>query len=133
MSIKELHLFIFSHALKQKSPPGFYHHYSRQREITHFPQTKFFENLFFPSREGEDYGAENMTKIKLARTWSQVLLYSTICKLSLKSIVCKNNYMKDKTLPYFLTISPTICNIKIFILTFFSYFKKFLPYPLQYK
>ena len=30
-----------------------------------FP-TKCFQNLFFPSREWEDYGAENMTKIKLA-------------------------------------------------------------------
>ena len=39
----------------------------RQKEITHFPQTKCFENLFFLSREEEDYRAENMTKIKLAR------------------------------------------------------------------
>ena len=35
------------------------------------------------------------------------------------------NYMKDKTLPYFLTISLTIYQIKIEIVTFFSYFKKF--------
>ena len=45
--------------------------------------------------------------------------------------MCRNNYMKDKTLPYLLTISPTICHIKIFILTFFSYFKKFHPSALQ--
>ena len=39
----------------------------QEKEITHFFQTKCFKNLFFPSREGEDYGAENITKIKLAR------------------------------------------------------------------
>ena len=39
----------------------------QEKEITHFSKTKRFENLFFSSREGEDYGAENMTKIKLAR------------------------------------------------------------------
>ena len=37
---------------KKKSPPGFYHYHSRQKEIIHFPQTTFFENLFFPSRKG---------------------------------------------------------------------------------
>ena len=37
--------------------------------------------------------------------------------------------MKDKTLPYFLTILPTT----IFILTFFSYFKKSHSSPLQNK
>ena len=52
---------------KQNSPPGFYHYHSRQKEITHFPQTKCLENLFFVSRQGEAYRAENMIKIKLAR------------------------------------------------------------------
>ena len=41
--------------------------------------------------------------------------------------------MKDKTLPYFLAILPTICHIKIFNLTFFSYYKNFHPSPLQNK
>ena len=50
--------------------PAFYHHYSRQKEIIHFPQTNFFEYLFFPSREGGSYGVEYMTKIKLKRYWS---------------------------------------------------------------
>ena len=50
--VKELNLFISTHAPKQNSPPGFYHHYSRQKEITHFPQTKFFENPFFPQQRG---------------------------------------------------------------------------------
>ena len=41
-------------------------------------------------------------------------------KVSRKSIACRNNYMKDKDFPYpiFLTISLTICQIKIFIFTF---------------
>ena len=45
------------------SLPGFYYHYSRQKEITYFPQTKCFENQFFPSRERDNYGAENMIKL----------------------------------------------------------------------
>ena len=45
-------------------PPG-YHYHSRQEEITHFPQTMLFENLFFPAESGKDYEAEKMTKIKL--------------------------------------------------------------------
>ena len=35
-----------------------------------------------------------------------------IITLALKSIMCRSNYMKDTTLPYFITISPTICQIK---------------------
>ena len=42
-------------------------HYLRQKEITHFTLTAFSENLLFPSRKGEDYGAKKMTKIKLVR------------------------------------------------------------------
>ena len=55
----------------------------QEKEITHFFQTKCFKNLFFPSREGEDYGAENMTKIKLARVLiaSFDKFHSTICNL----------------------------------------------------
>ena len=34
--------------------------------------------------------------------------------------------MKDKTLLYFLTISPTICQIKIFSLTSFPILKRFI-------
>ena len=67
MWVKKLNLFIFSHAPKQKSLPSSYHHYSRQKEITHSSQTRFFENLFSPVEREEDYGAEKMTKIKLAR------------------------------------------------------------------
>ena len=39
----------------------------RQNEITHFPRIAFFENLFPPAGRREDYGAEKITKIKLAR------------------------------------------------------------------
>ena len=42
-----------------------------------------FENLFFPSREGEDYEAKNMTKIKLERVLATSFnkFHSTICNL----------------------------------------------------
>ena len=67
--------------------------------------------------------------IQILACWSKKVL-----SFSLKSIVCRNNYMKDKTLPHFFTISPTICHIKTFIFTFFfPYFKKFYPSPLQNK
>ena len=50
---------------------------------TLFSQTKCFKNLFFPRREGENYGAENMAKIKLARALitSFDKFHSTICNL----------------------------------------------------
>ena len=50
-----------------KTPPRFLSSLLQAEGNYPFPPNKFFENLFFPSREGEDYGAENMTKIKLAR------------------------------------------------------------------
>ena len=40
----------------------------RQKEITYFILTAFSENLFFPQqKDGENYGAEKMNKIKLLR------------------------------------------------------------------
>ena len=53
------------------------------KKITHSSQTKCFKNLLFPSREGRDYGAENMTKIKLARVLitSSDKFHSTNCNL----------------------------------------------------
>ena len=38
-----------------------------RRKLPISSKTKCSENLFFPNKEGEDYGAENMTKIKTAR------------------------------------------------------------------
>ena len=99
-------LFIFTHASKQNFPPGFYYRHSRQKEITHFPRTTFFENLFFPSRKGEDYEAEKMTKIKLAY-WSQVLINPTI----------------------FLTISLIYAKLKFSSLDFFPMLKGFIFLP----
>ena len=53
--------------------PGSYHHPPpvppKQREITHFSQAAFFENLF-PSQHkgggGGNYGAEQMIKVKIS-------------------------------------------------------------------
>ena len=123
--VKELSLFIFTLALKQNFPPRSFHHPSpRQKEITHFPQEAFFENLLSPPAETGDYKrAEKITKIKHVR-----LLFSSfdishhlcifpflvyvgssmlewegsltqIIQFSLKIAVCKNNCMKDKNLP----------------------------------
>ena len=44
---------LFTCALKQISPPGFYHHHFRQKEITYFHQTKCFEILFSPAESGK--------------------------------------------------------------------------------
>ena len=71
---KKYNLLIFTHVSKQNSPPGSYHFYSRQEDITHFPQAMIFENLLFPAERGKDYEAEKITKIKL----SQVLINPTI-------------------------------------------------------
>ena len=49
-----------------KLSPRFLSSPLQAKEITHSPQTKCFENLFFISRQGKDYRAENMIKIKLA-------------------------------------------------------------------
>ena len=137
-----------AHGPKQNFPPGIYHHHSSQKKITYYPQRKFSENLFFSSRDGVDCGAKKMPKIKLARILVigfdkfhhlQLLHFWFLfcCAITevqrLKCIMSKNCYMKDKTLHYFLTISPTIYHIKIFTLTFFSCFKKFLTSPLQNK
>ena len=46
--VKKMSLFIFTHAPKQNSLPGSYRHHSpsptRDKEITHFSQSEFFEN-----------------------------------------------------------------------------------------
>ena len=58
--LKILNLFILTHAPKQNSPLGFYYHYSKQMEMTHFYRLTFFENLFYPSRKErrKEYGVE---------------------------------------------------------------------------
>ena len=52
---QKLNLFIFTHALKQKSPLG-------RRKLPILPEQPFLKNFFSPSRKGEDYGAERMTE-----------------------------------------------------------------------
>ena len=63
--IKRLNLFIFTHAPKQNSAPGFYHYSSSRREF-HIPPEQRFLKIFFPEqKEGaaEDYGVQKITKI----------------------------------------------------------------------
>ena len=71
--VKNLNLFIFAHALKQKSPPG-------RRTTPISPKDHFLEISFFPAERGEDYEVEKMAKINFGRVfhWSQVLINSTI-------------------------------------------------------
>ena len=51
-----------------------------------FHPNKVFWKSFLISRQGEDYRAENMIKIKLAR--SQILINSTICNLYIIGLFC---------------------------------------------
>ena len=46
-------------------PPGFYHHHSRQKK--HISTEHCFLEIYFSPAERGDYGAEKMTKIKLAK------------------------------------------------------------------
>ena len=60
--VKKLNLFIFNHAPKQNSPPGFYYPPGR-RELP-IPLEQRFLKIFFPEEKGgEDYGVEIITKI----------------------------------------------------------------------
>ena len=57
---------------------GFYHHHTRQKEITHFLQAECFENLFFLSREGEIYfsSAERGRSIFLQQREGDLFFFS---------------------------------------------------------
>ena len=60
--VKKLNLFIFNHAPKQNSLPGFYYPPGR-RELPIPPEQRFLK-IFFPEEKGgEDYGVEIITKI----------------------------------------------------------------------
>ena len=63
--IESAHFYSFPQA--KLSPQIFIITTPGRRKLHIFPNTKCSENLLFPNGEGEDYGAENMTKIKLAR------------------------------------------------------------------
>ena len=61
--VKKLNLLNFTHALKQHSPPGFYH-YPPGRYKFPIPPKQHFLKIFFPEqKEGEeDYVVEKITK-----------------------------------------------------------------------
>ena len=61
--VKKLNLFIFNHAAKQNSPPGFYYYPPGRRELPIPPKQRFWK-IFFPEEKGgEGYGVEIITKI----------------------------------------------------------------------
>ena len=62
--IKRLNLFIFTHAPKQNSPPGFYHYSPGRRELR-IPPKQRFRMIYFPEQKerGEDYGIEKLPKL----------------------------------------------------------------------
>ena len=62
--IKKLNLFIFTHALKQNSPPGFYNYLPGRRELR-IPAEQSFLKIFFPEQKesGEGYRIEKNRKI----------------------------------------------------------------------
>ena len=49
--VKKLNLFIFTHALKQNSPQGFYHYPPDRRELP-IPPEYCFLKIFFPEEKG---------------------------------------------------------------------------------
>ena len=53
--VKELNLFIFTHSPNQNSPPGFYRHCFKQKEITHFFKQSFLK-IYFAQQRGKDIG-----------------------------------------------------------------------------
>ena len=73
----EMNLFILLMP-QAKHFSRFYRHHSRQKEITHFPQTTFFENLYCPAERGRIMKLGKWPKLNLHGYWSQVLINSTI-------------------------------------------------------
>ena len=65
---QNLNLFIF-HALRQNSPPCFYHQHFRQKEITHFPQ-RFLRIYFSPVERGRTMELKIWPKLNLLGYWS---------------------------------------------------------------
>ena len=61
--VKKLNLFIFTHAPKQNSPPGFYHYPPGRLELPIPPEQRFLKIFFLRRKRGEDYGVERITKI----------------------------------------------------------------------
>ena len=61
--VKKLNLFIFNHAPKQNSLPGFYHYPPGRWELPIPPEQRFWRYFFLRRKGGEDYGSERITKI----------------------------------------------------------------------
>ena len=59
---QKLNLFIFTHALKRNSPPGFYHYPPGRWELP-VPNGQRFLKTSRGERGGEDYKVEKNTKI----------------------------------------------------------------------
>ena len=119
----------------------------RQKENTHSSRTLFSEDLCFPSRkEGEIMELKQLPKLNLHGYWSQVLINFTIsatftffisvllCHNLASQIFTKKNSLQEYlheiynlAVLYFLTISPTICQIKSLSLNFSFILKSFIP------
>ena len=135
--VKKLNLFIFNYASKQKSPPRFYHYPPGRLELPIHPKQRFLK-IFFPEEEGGRglwscnlyifglYFVMQWFSFKHAEMWR---FFNLTNRTLLKSMMCRNNYMKCTTLPYpiFLTNLPTICQIKYFPLHFFLILKCSIP------
>ena len=67
MMLRLLENAFVSQRIEAKLSPRFLSSLLQVEGYYWFLPNKVFENLFFPSREGEDCEAENMIKIKLAR------------------------------------------------------------------
>ena len=63
LRIKTLNLFIFTHAPKQNSPPGFYHYPQAERNCAFFPDSIFWKYSFLIRKRGERVMDEKITKI----------------------------------------------------------------------
>ena len=66
--LKKLNLFIFIHAPKKNSAPGFDNYHSDRRKLSILAKQHFLKIYFSPAgRVREDYGVEKTTKIKPTR------------------------------------------------------------------
>ena len=54
---------------QQNAPPGSYHNTPGRRKLPISSEQRFLKIVLSPAERGEDYGAEKMTKIKLARAF----------------------------------------------------------------
>ena len=65
--VKQLSLFIFSHAPSKTLPQVFIITTPSRSGLPISPEQCFLKIYFSPAERGEDYGAEKLTQMKLAR------------------------------------------------------------------